>query len=124
VTEKENDVKHCVSSPEQEKSKRSKEGKKTEARFCKDCRFYDKSKEREFHRKVGSKNDKGERSEIIETRAVCENSKASSYHHLVMAEYSKRQCPVWERGVYVMTEKKQREYKNTLKKQVPAKATV
>ena len=124
MTEKENDVKRCVSSPEQEKSKRSKEGKKTEALFCKDCRFYDKNTEREFHRKVGPKNDKGKSSEIIETRAVCESPKASSYHHLVMAEYSKRQCPVWERGVYVKPKKQQQQEHKKAKRQGPAKAIV
>ena len=124
MTEKSNHVSGLASSVEQEKSKKVKEGKKIEARFCKDCRFYDKSTERDFHRKVGPKNNKGERTEIVEVRATCRNAKASSFGHLVMAEYSKRQCPVWERGVYVMSEKKQREHKNTLKKQVPAKATV
>lgn len=100
MTEKSNHVNGVSSSVEQEKSKKIKEGKKTEARFCKDCRFYDKSTERDFHRKVGKKDEHDKRTEIVEVRAICRNSKASSFGHLVMAEYSKRQCPVWEKGVY------------------------
>lgn len=69
-------------------------------RFCKDCRFYDKPSERKFRRKVGPRNKKGERTEIIELRAVCRNPKSKSYNRLVMAEYERRQCPVWEEGVY------------------------
>jgi len=98
VTEKSNHVNGLASSVEQEKSKKRKEGKKAEARFCKDCKFYDKSTEREFHRKVGKKDEHGKRAEIVEVRAICRNPKASSFGHLVMAEYSKRQCPVWEKA--------------------------
>ena len=100
MTEKSNHVNGLASSVEQEKSKKVKEGKKIEARFCKDCKFYDKSAERDFHRKVGKKNEHGKRAEIVEVRAICRNPKASSFGHLVMAEYSKRQCPAWEKGVY------------------------
>jgi hypothetical protein len=85
---------------EQEKSKKVKEGKKAKVRFCKDCRFYDKSTERDFRRKVGKKDEHGKNVEIVEVRAVCRNTKASSFGHLVMAEYSKRQCSVWEKGLY------------------------
>ena len=91
----------------EKKQKASSQGKvevkkeeKKEVHFCKDCKWYDKSTEREFHRKVGPKNEKGERTEIIEIRAVCRNEKADSHNHLVMAEYAKRQCPVWEKGKY------------------------
>ena len=80
-------------------------------RFCKDCRFYDKSSERKFRRKVGPRNEKGERTEIVEIRAVCRNPKAKSYNRLVMAEYGKRQCPLWEKGVYERKEKRGREEK-------------
>ena len=92
----------------EKKEKTSSQGKvkskieeKKEVHFCKDCKWYDKNTEREFHRKVGPKNEKGERSEIIEVRAICRNKNSNAYNHLVMTEYDKRQCPVWERGVYV-----------------------
>ena len=74
---------------------------KKEIHFCKDCRFYDQSTQRKFSRKVGTFNEKtGERTELIEIRAVCRNPEAKSYQRLVMAEYSKRQCPVWKQGKY------------------------
>jgi hypothetical protein len=84
----------------QEKIKDVKEEQK-EVHFCKDCIGYDKSTEREFHRKVGKKDEKGNRSEIVEVRAVCRTPKADSFKHLVMANYSKRQCPCWEKGTYL-----------------------
>jgi len=86
-----------------------KEAKKeVELRFCKDCKFYDKSTERDFHRKVGKTDEKGERTEIVELRAICRNKKAKSFGHLVMAEYSKRQCPVWKKGTYKPQEAQQK----------------
>lgn len=105
-----NVVKGKVETPMSEPSPGSLSGetKTVELRFCKDCKGYDKSREREFHRKVGPKNDKGERTEIVEIRAVCENPKSTSYHHLVMAEYSKRQCEVWEQGTYVKPTKEKK----------------
>jgi hypothetical protein len=66
--------------------------------FCRECRWYDTSSERKFHRKVGKKDEKGKRSEIVEIRAICVNPKAASYHHLVMVDNRKRQCEVWEKG--------------------------
>jgi hypothetical protein len=101
-----------------EVSEQKKEEQK-ELHFCKDCKGYDKSTEREFRRKVGPKNDKGERTEIVEIRAVCMNPKASSYRHLVMSEYAKRQCPVWEKGVYEQPAKP--EEKPTKETQKPTK---
>jgi hypothetical protein len=78
----------------------SKKEEMEEVRSCKDCKWYDKSSEREFHRKEGPKNEKGKRTEIIEIRAICRNKNAKAYNHLVMAEYAKRQCPVWQKGTY------------------------
>jgi hypothetical protein len=96
-----------------------KKEEEKEQHFCKDCKSYDKSTEREFHRKVGPRNDKGERTEIVETRAVCMNPKASSYRHLVMAEYAKRQCPMWNEGIYEQPAKP--EEKPTKETQKPSK---
>ena len=88
---------------------------KTKLRFCKDCKFYDKSTERDFHRKVGKTDEKGERTEIVELRAICRNKKAKSFGHLVMAEYSKRQCEYWEKGKYVPSEKPEEKPKKEAK---------
>jgi hypothetical protein len=79
-------------------SKRKRNATREKHNFCKDCRWYDKSSEREFHRKVGKKDESGKRTEIVELRAVCKNPEALSYRHLVMAQYSKRQCRAWEQG--------------------------
>jgi|GEM_PF-5881982 len=70
-------------------------------RFCQNCRFYDHSTEREFRRKVGPKNEKGERTEIVEIRAVCRNPKAKSFGHLVMSENKNRQCSGWEKVKHI-----------------------
>lgn len=108
MNEKKDNVKNdVVSSREQVENKNGKK----DVHFCKDCKWYDKSTQRDFHRKVGKKNEKGKRTEIVEIRAVCENPKSSSYHHLVMAEYAKRQCLVWAKGVYEkpVQEKKHKE---------------
>lgn len=68
--------------------------------FCKDCKHYDKKTEREFRRKVGKKNEKGDRTEIVELRAMCKNSRAKSFAHLVMAENSRRRCSSWEKSTH------------------------
>lgn len=80
---------------------------------CSQCKWYDHSSEREFHRRVGKRDEKGERIEIIEIRAVCRNPKARAYRHLVKSEYSKRQCPVWEFGKYEPPKKKETKEKKT-----------
>ena len=85
-----------VKAPTKEPKKKKDNRNPVKHHFCKDCKWYDKDSERQFHRNVGKKNGAGNRTEIIELRALCKNSKARSFHHLVMAEYSKRQCGVWE----------------------------
>ena len=68
---------------------------------CGECRFYDWTTEREFHRKVGSEDEKtGERSLIIEPRAVCRGPKARAKGHLVHRDQTKRPCEQWEAGKY------------------------
>jgi len=99
------------------KSETNTQGKKKlgrkEGKTCNKCKWYDWTTERDFHRKVGPLNERGERTEIMELRAICRNKKAKSYGHLVMAEYKKRQCPVWEEGIYepLKKEKKKNEAK-------------
>ena len=96
VNKKDTEKKEKTSSHKKVESKK----KEIEVQFCKDCKWYDKGSEREFHRKVGPKNDKGEGSEIMEIRAICRDKNAKAHNRLVMSEYSKHQCPVWEKGVY------------------------
>jgi hypothetical protein len=78
------------------KPEKQVENKRGEEKYCNRCRWYDKSKEREFHRKIGKKDEKGIRAEIIEVRSICTNEETTAFHHLVMAECLRRQCPQWE----------------------------
>lgn len=105
MVEKEDGEKKEKTSSVEKKSKKKEE--KKDLHFCKDCKWYDKSAEREFHRKVGPKNEEGGRTEITEIRAICRNKNANACNHLVMAEYSKRQCPVWESGAYTKSPEEQ-----------------
>ena len=103
-----NSKKTVVKTEEKSESKgetKNKEEKK-KLHFCKDCKFYDWTTEREFHRD-------GIRKGLFEIRAVCRNPKARSYRYLVKAEYSKRQCPVWEFGKYEPPKKKETKEKKT-----------
>jgi len=100
-------VKETVNTRETEKEK-IKEEKKPSRKPCNQCRWYDKSTEREFHRKVGKRNEKGERTEIVEIRAVCRCKKARAYGRLVHATLTKRSCPHWEPGVYVTPKKEEK----------------
>jgi len=68
---------------------------------CVKCRFYDWTTERQFHRKVGPVDEKtGERSLIIEPRAVCRGPKARAKGHLIHRDQTKRPCEQWEAGRY------------------------
>jgi hypothetical protein len=106
-----------------EKVGKKKEEKK-EVHFCKDCKGYDKSTQREFHRKVEKKDEKGNRTEIVEVRAICRNPKADSYKHLVMAEYAKRQCPCWEKGEYITAKLDEKKTEKPRKKQQRSKQQI
>ena len=85
---------------DEQSPKRKRKATREKSHFCQECRWYDKGSEREFHRRVGKKDEAGNRGEIVELRAICRNFNASSFKHLVMARYSKRQCEVWEKGTY------------------------
>lgn len=68
---------------------------------CGKCRFYNWSTERQFHRKVGPKDEKmGERRLIIEPRAVCRSPTARAKGHLVHRDQTKRPCEYWKAGKY------------------------
>ena len=85
-------------SESKEETKNKEEKKKLH--FCKDCKFYDRTTERKFHRD-------GIRKGLVEIRAVCRNPKARSCKHLVKAEYKKRRCSFWEEGKYEPPKKKE-----------------
>jgi hypothetical protein len=91
-----NDI--VLDAPLKEPKKKRKNEKPLKHYFCKECKWYDKSSEREFHRRVGKRDEQGKRTEIFEIRAICLNPKASSHNHLVMAANSERQCQVWEKA--------------------------
>jgi len=90
----------------EEKPESKKVEEKKEVHFCKVCKFYDWTTEREFHRD-------GIRKGLLEIRAVCRNPQARSYRHLVKAEYKKRQCAFWEEGRYKTPKKKETKEKKT-----------
>lgn len=69
-----------------------KKVEKKEEHFCKDCRFYDKSRERPMKRdkiRVG----------LVETRAPCMNEKSTAYRHRVMNTSKNKPC--WTEGVFI-----------------------
>lgn len=77
-------------------------------RPCGECRFYDWTTERQFHRKVGPVDEKtGERTLIIEPRAICRGPQAHAKGHLVHRDQTKRPCEQWEEGRYVKPEQKE-----------------
>jgi len=88
-----------------------KDKEKEKPQYCRDCRFYDHSTEREFKRN-------GIREGLVETRAICRNPKARSHNHIVMAELNrpkKRRCEVWEAGVYKPPERPKKKEQKTQK---------
>jgi hypothetical protein len=94
-----------------------KETSEEKETFCKNCKWYDKSTERTFHRKVGKRDEKGERTVITEIRAICRNAKSSAYCHLVMSQGSKRNISgCFEKGVYTVPKKEEQKPKKETKK--------
>ena len=59
---------------------------------CDECRFYDIGTQRDFFRKIGKRNEKGERTKIKEIRAKCVNPKSTAYRHLVKADSINKPC--------------------------------
>jgi hypothetical protein len=76
---------------------------------CDKCRWYEHSTQRDFYRKVGPKDENGERTTIKEIRAVCRSPKSSARNHLVKND-SNRDC--FEEGTYEIEEKKEKTKKN------------
>jgi hypothetical protein len=74
-----------------EKKKVEQTKEKEQQHTCGECRWYDHSTEREFHRD-------GIRKGLVETRAICRSERSTARQHLVKKE-SVRPC--FEAGVYV-----------------------
>jgi hypothetical protein len=72
---------------------------------CDLCRWYDHSTQRDFYRKVGPKDESGERTAIKEVRAVCRSSTSTARNHLVKND-SNKNC--FEEGTYKIEEKKEK----------------
>jgi len=92
-----------VGDPEVDQMKGNKKdvSEKKTRKPCGECRFYDWTTKRQFHRKVGPVDEKtGERSLIIEPRAICRGPKARARGHLVHRDQTKRPCEQWEAGKY------------------------
>ena len=88
---------------------------------CGECRFYDWTTERQFHRKVGPVNEEGERTLIIEPRAICRGPKARAKGHLVHRDQTKRPCEQWKSGKYEppKEEEKEKPTKETKEPETP-----
>lgn len=65
--------------------------KKKENR-CDECEFYDIGSQRDFFRRIGKRNKKGERTKIKEVRAKCVNEKSTAYQHLVKSDSTNKPC--------------------------------
>jgi len=72
---------------------------KKEAHRCDECRWYDFSTQREFHRE-------GIRNGLVETRAVCRSPTSKARNHLVKNDSDK---PCFEKGKYVPPKKTKKE---------------
>ena len=94
---------------EKKRGKKSESKKEEERKPCNACKWYDWSTQRDFHRRVGSKDESGERIEIVEVRAVCRNPKARAYNRFVHATLTKRECPHFEEGRYEQPKKETEE---------------
>ena len=68
---------------------------------CDQCRWYDFSTQREFHRD-------GIRKGLVETRAVCRSPKSKARNHLVKKDSDK---PCFEKGKYVTPKKPEKKTK-------------
>ena len=100
-------------SSSQEKKPEGKE--KKEVHRCDECKWYDVSTQRDFFRRVGKRDEGGQRTTIKEVRAVCRSPTSKAKGHLVKND-SDREC--FEKGKYVppaKIEKKQEKAKRSKK---------
>lgn len=80
------------------KSEKGKQTEKREINRCDQCKWYDVSTQRDFHRKVGPRDEQGSRSTIMEVRAVCCSPTGTAKGHLVKNDSDR---PCFEKGKYV-----------------------
>jgi hypothetical protein len=85
-----NEKKETIKEEIKSRGKGKKEGVEKKG-SCGECKWYDKSTERDFHRD-------GIRPGLVEVRAVCRNKDVKTFGHLV---HDKSQKPCFEPGVYV-----------------------
>ena len=84
--------------------KRERKGRKEEVEkkgSCSECKWYDKSTERDFHRD-------GIRPGLVEVRAVCRNKDVKTLGHLI---HNTSQKPCFEPGEYITPQTKEKESK-------------
>lgn len=96
---KNSSVKRTDSSSQEKKSEGEK---KKEVHRCDECKWYDVSAQRDFFRKVGPKDDSGQRTTIKEVRTVCRSPTSKAKGHLVKNDSDR---PCFEKGKYVPSEK-------------------
>lgn len=98
----ETSVKKTDEKPEVKQEQKAKEEKK-EVHRCGQCKWYDVSTQRDFHRD-------GIRKGLVEVRAVCRSPTARAKGHLVKNDSGR---PCFEEGVYVKPQKQKKETKET-----------
>ena len=86
--------------------KKSEIEEKKEVHRCDECKWYDVSTQRDFFRKVGPRDESGQRTTIKEIRAICRSPKSKAKGHLVKSD-SDRSC--FEKGKYASLEKPKKE---------------
>ena len=91
-----------------EKSNSKSEKNEEKRKSCGQCRFYDWTRERQFHRRVGKRDEHGKRTLIVEPRSVCISTKARAGGHLVHRDQTKRPCSQFEAGKYEPPKKEEK----------------
>jgi len=86
--------------------KKPESEEKKEVRRCNECKWYDVSTQRDFFRKVGPRDESGQRTKIKEIRAVCRSPTSRAKGHLVKSDSDR---PCFEKGKYVPPEKPKKE---------------
>jgi len=98
-----------TSSSSQEKKREEKEEVKKGTHQCDECKWYDVSTQRGFFRKVGPRDESGQRTTMKEIRAVCRSSTSKAKGHLVKNDSDR---PCFEKGKYMPPEKPKKDQKN------------
>ena len=105
-TTKSSSVKRTDSSSQKKKPELKE---KKELRRCNKCKWYDVSTQRDFFRRVGKRDESGQRTTIKEIRAVCRSSTSKAKGHLVKNDSDR---PCFEKGKYMPPEKPKKDQKN------------